>query len=67
MHAVRSFARNVGKVGALAVALSGVALSVGCDNTKSTTKTTEKRVEDTPSGKKTTTETHEKTVDVDKK
>lgn len=67
MYAFRSILKSAGQVGALAVVLVGVGLSAGCDNSKSTTKTTEKRVEDTPQGKKTTTETHEKTVDVDKK
>jgi hypothetical protein len=67
MHGVRTLLINAGRAAAFVVLVGAAGLSVGCDNSKSTTKTTEKRVEDTPQGKKTTTETHEKTVDIDKK
>jgi hypothetical protein len=49
-------------------ALAGFSLSVvGCDKTTSESKTKTTKTEDTPEGKKTTTETHEKTVEKEKK
>jgi hypothetical protein len=67
MRAARAMFTTAGRLGILGVCVAATTLSLGCDNTKRTTKTTEKRTQDTPEGKTTTTETHEKTVDVDKK
>jgi hypothetical protein len=50
----------------IAVVATGSALS-GCDRTVSKTKTEKTKTVDTPEGEKKVTETHEKTVETEKK
>jgi hypothetical protein len=52
----------------ITTALAGFSVGlIGCDRTETKSKTTTTKTEETPQGTKTTTETHEKKVDVDKK
>ncbi len=53
-------------VALIAVIATGSALA-GCDRTVSKTKTEKTRTVDTPEGEKKVTETHEKTVETEKK